>query len=91
VKKVGAQLDEITIAMTHSYKRRKLLDTDLKWVNENELELQGKLVETKASIKKAKDDVSLLEREVADLDATPRLPQKKQLRLKQQRNVSKNF
>jgi len=35
--------------------------------------LHGKLAETKASLKKAKDDVSLLERELYDLDATPRV------------------
>ena len=39
----------------------------------NELELQGKLVETEASLKKAKDGVSLLEKEVADLDAAPQV------------------
>jgi len=33
--------------------------------------LQGKLVETETSLKKAKDGVSLLEKEVADLDAAP--------------------
>jgi len=34
-------------------------------------------VETEASLKKARDAVSLLEKEAADLDATPKLPQKK--------------
>jgi len=33
--------------------------------------LHGKLAETEASLKKAKDDVSLLEREFSNLDAAP--------------------
>jgi len=35
--------------------------------------LQDKLVKTEASLKKAKDGVSLLEKEVADLDAAPQI------------------
>jgi len=37
----------------------------------NELELQDKLVETEALLMKARDGVSLLEKEVADLDVAP--------------------
>jgi len=37
------------------------------------LKLQGKPAEIEASLKKAKDGVSLLERKVADLDVIPRL------------------
>jgi len=35
--------------------------------------LQGKLADIEASLKKAKDGVSLLETEIADLDAVPQV------------------
>ena len=69
VEKAGAQFDETTTAIAQAHKRRKLLEADLERAKANELELQDKLVETEASLKKAKDGVSLLEKEVADLDA----------------------
>ena len=73
VEKAGAQFDETTTAIAQAHKRRKLLEADLERAKANELELQDKLVETEASLKKAKDGVSLLEKEVADLDVTPQV------------------
>ena len=68
---VGTQLDETTTAIAQAHKLRKLLEADLEWAKANKLELQGKLAETEALLKKARDCVSLLEREVADLDVNP--------------------
>ena len=73
VEKVGPQFDETTTAIAQAHKRRKLLEADLERAKANELELQDKLVETEASLKKAKDGVSLLEKEVADLNVTPQV------------------
>ena len=69
-EKAGAQFDEVTTVIAGAHKQRKLLETDLERSKANDLELQGKIVETEASLKKAKDGVSLLEREVADVDTT---------------------
>ena len=69
VEKVGAQFDETTATIAQAHKQRKLLEADLERAKVNELELQGELAETEASLKKAKDDLFLLEREVVDLDA----------------------
>ena len=71
MEKVGAQFDETTTAIAQAHKRRKLLEVDLERAKANELELQDKLVETEASLKKAKHGVSNLEKEVADLDVVP--------------------
>ena len=73
MEKAGAQFDETTTAIAQAHKRRKLLEADLERAKANELELQDKLVETEASLKKAKDGVSLLEKEVADLDVAPQV------------------
>ena len=62
MEKVSAQFDETTTAIAQAHKRRKLLEVDLERAKANELELQDKLVETEASLKKAKDGVSLLEK-----------------------------
>ena len=72
MKKVSAQFDETTTTVAQAHKRRKLLEADLERAKADELELQDKLIETKTSLKKAKDGVSVLEKEVADLDAAPR-------------------
>ena len=73
VEKVGAQFDETTTTVAQAHKRRKLLEAYLERAKADELELQDKLVETEASLKKAKEGVSLLEKEVADLDAAPQV------------------
>ena len=73
VEKVEAQFDEATTSIAQAHKRRKLLETELEQAKANEWVLHGKLVETEASLKKAKDDVSFLEREITDLDAAPRV------------------
>ena len=73
VEKVGVQFDETTTAIAQAHKRRKLLEADLERAKASELELQDTLVETEASLKKAKEGVSLLEKEVADLDAAPQV------------------
>ena len=91
VEKVGAQVDEVASAIPQAHKWRNLFEADLERAKANELELQGKFIEIKASSKKARDSVSLLKIEVANLDATPKLLQKKWLKLKQQGNMSKNF
>ena len=70
VEKVGAQFDEATTSISQAHKRRMLLETDLERAKATKQELNGKLTETGASLKKAKDNVSFIEREVADLDAT---------------------
>jgi len=44
----------------------KGVEADLERAKANELELQDKSGETEASLKKVKDGVSLLEKEVAD-------------------------
>jgi len=69
VEKVEEQFDEATTSIAQAHKRRKLLEAEPEQAKANELELHGKLVETEASLKKAKADVSLLEREITDLDA----------------------
>jgi len=71
MEKVGAQFDKTTTTITQAHKRRKLLEADLDRAKVNELELQDKLVETEASLKKAKGGVSFPEKEVANLDAAP--------------------
>ena len=76
MEKVGAQFDETTTVIAQAHKRRNLLEAHLERAKANELELQDKLVETETSLKKAKDGVSLLEKEVADLDAAPQVTAK---------------
>ena len=76
VKKVGAQFNKATTTITHAHKRRKLLEVDLERGKANKLKLQGKPAEIEASLKKAKDGVSLLERKVADLDVGPQVTTK---------------
>ena len=73
MEKVDVPSNETTTAIAQAHKWRKLLEADLERVKANELELQDKLVETEASLKKAKDGVSFLEKEVADLDAVPQV------------------
>ena len=73
VEKLEAQIDEATSSIAQANKWRKLLEAELEQAKANERELYGKIAETEASLKKAKDDVSLLEREVTDLDAAPRV------------------
>ena len=73
VEKVEAQFDEVATSIAQAHKQRKLQETELKQAKANERKLHDKLVETKASLKKVKDDVSLLEREVPGLDATPQV------------------
>ena len=73
VEKVEAQFDEATTSIAQAHKPRKLLEAELEQAKANERDLHGKLAKTKASLKKAKDDVSLLEREVTNLDAAPRV------------------
>ena len=46
--------------ITQAYKQRKLLKADLERAKANDLELQGNLAEIEASLKKSKDDVSLI-------------------------------
>jgi len=73
VEKVEAQFNEATTSIAQAHKQRKLLEADLEQGKANERDLHDKLVEIEVSLKKAKDDVSLLEREVADLAAAPRV------------------
>ena len=55
VEKVSEQFDEVTTAITQAHKWRKLLEPDLQRAKVNELELQGKLAEIEAFLKKAKE------------------------------------
>ena len=53
--------------------------------------MQGKFAEIEASLKKAKDSVSLLEREIADLDADPKITEEETAQVQVEKNVHKNF
>jgi len=61
VERVVAQFYEATTSITQTHKQRKLLEAELEQAKANKWELHDKLAETEASLKKAKDDMSLLE------------------------------